>query len=198
MKVDEDTGEHLSGVIFELKREGTNEVKTATTDGSGEIVFDNLFPGIYKIIEKKTGNEYQLNENPISVDVRFNQQTDIVVGNKKQKGSVKVIKQDKEDSEIKLSGVKFELYDENLNVLETLETNENGEAFSREYPSVGKKYYLREIETKEEYQLNEELIPIKLEKNIQKEIIVENQMKKGWIRIIKQDLENNNIRLNRG
>lgn len=185
----------LVGVEFELKRDGTEEIYNEKTNENGEIIFKNLFPGKYFIAEKKTGKEYRINNDLIEVNVEYNKQSEITVENEKIKGSIKVIKTDKENPEIKISGVKFELYDEQLNSIETLETNENGEAFSKEYPSVGKKYYLKEIETNEKYNLNEELIEIELENNSQKEIVVKNELKKGWLRIIKQDLENENVRL---
>ena len=57
------------------------------------------------------------------MNVEFNKQTDIKIPNEKIKGSIKIIKQDAENPDNKISGVKFELYDEELNLLETLETD---------------------------------------------------------------------------
>ena len=187
--------DQLIGVEFELKKENSNESYTEVTNDNGEIIFKNLYQGEYILKEKKTGNEYNLDENPINIKINFNNQKDIIIGNEKKKGTLKIIKRDSNNSEIKLEGVKFKLYDEEMNVLETFITNENGEAISKEYPSVGKKYYLKEIETKEEYNLNDELIEIELGNNIQKEIIVDNNLKKGSIKIIKSDSENLDVKL---
>lgn len=186
---------YLAGIEFDLKGEDPNEVYTGTTDSNGEIIFKNLYQGKYTLIERKTQEEYQLNQTPFTINVEYNKQSTITVENEKIKGSIRVVKQDLENPEVKLANVKFELYDEDLNLLEILETDENGEAVSSEYPSVGKQYYLKEIETKEEYNLNEKMIQIELEDNVQKEIVVENKLKKGWVRIIKQDLENTGVRL---
>ena len=73
-----------------------------------------------------------------------------------------------------MAGVKFELYDENKKLLETLETDEKGEAKSMEYPSVGKKYYLKEIETLEDYDLDQEEKEIELIDNGILEVVIKN------------------------
>jgi DUF2075 family protein len=82
---------------------------------------------------------------------------------------------DSEDYDIKLSNVKFELYDENMQLLEILETDENGEAVSQKYPSFNKTYYLREVKTNKEYSLNSELIEINLKNNDTLEMTLENE-----------------------
>ena len=43
------------------------------------------------------------------------------------KGQIKLIKIDLDNKEVKLPGVKFELYNQNHELLETLITDENGE-----------------------------------------------------------------------
>lgn len=56
---------------------------------------------------------------------------------------------------------------------------------------------MTEKSTKEEYNINETPFDITVEGNKQSDIIVENILKKGKIRIIKQDVENSQIRLSR-
>lgn len=49
-----------------------------------------------------------------------------------------------------------------MNLLETLETDEKGEAISGEYPSVNKKYFLKEVKTVDGYVLDSELKEVTL------------------------------------
>ena len=62
-----------------------------------------------------------------------------------------------------------------MNLLEELKTNKDGEAISKEYPSVNKTYYLKEIETIHGYYLNPELIELNLLDNKVLEVPVKNK-----------------------
>ena len=55
-----------------------------------------------------------------------------------KKAQVRVIKVDLDNNEVKLKGVKFNVLDENKNVLETIITNDEGEAIRSEERRVGK------------------------------------------------------------
>ena len=62
-----------------------------------------------------------------------------------------------------------------MKVLETLETNENGEATTNEYPSFNKKYYLREVKNADGYIIDSSLREIILKDNETLEVIIKNQ-----------------------
>lgn len=107
-------------------------VGTYYTDENGEITVNNLRTGSYKWIEKKTNKWYNL-ANDTEVKVEWNKTKEATVKNELKKGKIKVIKVDAENNEVKLQGVKFNVLDENNNVLETIVTDENGEATTLEY-----------------------------------------------------------------
>ena len=107
-------------------------VGTYYTDENGEITVNNLRTGSYKWIEKKTNKWYNL-ANDTEVKVEWNKTKEATVKNELTKGKIKVIKVDAENNEVKLQGVKFNVLDENNNVLETIVTDENGEATTLEY-----------------------------------------------------------------
>jgi len=197
IKKDLDTNESMSGVIFEVINADTKEViEEIITDENGEAYTSDLrVDNQYVLKEKWQHEEYKINENEYYFKVNADEIVEINVDNEKIKGSLKIIKVDEEDINICLEGVQFELYDENMNLLETLITNENGEANSLEYPSVNKIYYLKEVKTLEEYNLNNELIPINLIDNERLEIILTNEKIKGKVNIIKVDGENEDIKL---
>ena len=82
----------------------------------------------YTVQETKTLSNYVLNDKPQTVELKQDQITDITFVNELKKGQVKVIKVDMDNNEVKLKGVEFKVYDEDKNLVDTLITDENGEA----------------------------------------------------------------------
>ena len=106
------------------------------------------------------------------------------------KGQVKVIKVDKDNNEVKLEGVKFNVLDKNGKVLETITTDKNGEATSSKYPIRDyRKLTLLEASTLKEYKLNDKKQTITFTKEEIKNIKFENELKKAKIQVIKSDVD---------
>ncbi len=184
----------LGGIKFDLYSEEKQEVVgTYTTDENGQITIENLPIGNYKIIEKTTNQWYNLADE-VNIEIKWNELTEVTIENELKKGQVKIIKVDSEDNEIKIGGVTFEVLDKDGNVLETITTDDNGEAVTSEYTlrDYGT-IYLKEISTDEKYVLNDELIEVELEENEVKSITIENEKIKGQIRITKTSADDNNI-----
>jgi len=174
LKVDSETKNPISGIKFELKKDGQDEGLIQETNENGEVVFENLYQGKYILKEIETAKEYKINENTFNINIEFNKQSDITVQNDIIKGWIRIIKQDLENSNVRLEGVKFELYDENMNLLETLETDARGEAISQKYPSVNRKYYLKEVQTIDGYVLDEKLNEITLANDAILDVFIKN------------------------
>ena len=109
------------------------------------------------MIEKSTNKWYNL-ANDTGVKVNWNTTTNQTVENELKKGQIKVIKVDKDNNQIRLSGVKFNVLDSRNRVLETIITDSNGEALTsryaiRDYDSLKK----QEVETLSNYVLNDEI-----------------------------------------
>ena len=186
-KVDKDNHNIVLGNIeFDLYSEKEGKViGTYTTDANGEIYIPNLKIGNYKIIEKSTNRWYNLADE-ISVEVKWNETQEIKVENELKKGQIKVIKVDSENRETKLKGVKFEVLDKNNKVLETIVTDEKGEALTSKYALRDyENLYLKETQTNSNYVLNDKIQEIKLEENQIKDFVFENRKIKGQIKIIK-------------
>ena len=83
----------------------------------------------------------------------------------------------KEDgSEKRLKDVKFNLLDENKNIISNnLVTNDNGEIILENI--VPGKYYISEVETLEGYNLYTDLIEVNLDFNEEFQVIVNNSLK---------------------
>ena len=196
-KVDKDNNKvALGNVEFDLYSEEFQKViGTYTTDVNGEIYVENLRTGDYKWIEKTTNKWYNL-AGDTEITVEWDTTKESVIENELKKGQIRVIKVDQDNNEIKLKGVKFNVLDENNDVLETIITNDEGEAVTSEYAVRNfEKLTLQEVETLENYKLTEEPQTIKLEANEIVDVVFQNEKKKGQIKVIKIDEDNNEVRL---
>lgn len=197
-KIDKDNKKiGLGNIIFDLYSEEFKKIiGTYTTNADGELFIDNLRKGNYQLIEKITNKWYNLNWETIKININWNKITDSVIENELKKGQVKVIKKDFDNNEIRLKGVKFEVLDEEGNVLEKIITDENGEAFTSKYPVRDyEKLIIREVETLEDYVLQDISQTIELKANEITTVEFTNELKKAQIRVIKIDKDNNEIKL---
>ena len=197
IKVDKDNNKiYLGGVEFDLySHELDKIVGTYFTDVNGEIYLENLRIGKYSLIEKNTGIWYELSEDT-DVEIITDNTIELTIPNELKKGKVKIIKVDADHNEIKLEGIKFELVNENGDVIDTIVTDSNGEAISKELSiRDNENVMIREVETKKEYVLSKDIQTIKLVAGQVKDAIFKNEKKKGRIRVIKIDSDNNEKRL---
>ncbi len=196
-KVDKDNNKvSLGNVEFDLySQEFKKVIGTYRTDVNGEIYIENLRIGDYSLIEKETNKWYNLAEDA-GVEVEWKVTTDAVVENELQKGQIKVVKIDTDNNKVKLAGVTFEVYDENHELLETLVTDENGEATTNRYAVRDfEKLYLKETKTLDNYVLNSEEKEIVLKANEITTMTFENEKKKGQIEVVKVDKDNSEVKL---
>lgn len=195
-KVDADNNKiGIGGVEFALYSYEFDKITGYyKTDANGEIHIKGLRTGNWALIEKSTNKWYNLNENPVEIEIKWSESTNTTIGNELKKSQVKVIKVDKDNHKIKLENVEFEVLDENGNVLETIKTNKNGEAITSRYPIRDfKKLYLRETITNDKYVLDDKIHTIELKENEIVDYIFENQKIQGKVKVIKTAEEDNKI-----
>lgn len=186
IKVDDETNKPLEAVKFKITySDGTT--KEISTNKNGKIEIDDLIPGEITIKEIETIGKYRLNRDEIKVNLKYEEEKEIIIKNELQKGGIKVIKVDKENNEIRLKKVKFQLKDENNNVITEGNTDENGELLF-ENLIIGK-YKIIEIETNSEYNLLEKEFDVIVLDNEIKELKIENEKKE----IPKEDIPQNEI-----
>lgn len=196
-KVDKDNHNiNLGNVGFELYSNETGDlIGTYYTDANGKIEINNLRTGNYSLKEISTNKWYNLAEDT-EIEIKWKETTETKIEDELKKSQIKIIKVDKDNHQIKIPNVVFEVLDVNNNVLETVKTNQEGEAYTREYAIRDfEKIRLHEIETNEWYQLKDETMEVTLEENQIKTIILENEKKKGQIKVIKVDLDDNEVKL---
>lgn len=123
-KIDVDTNEPIPNTMFELSKQDGTVIGTATTDTTGTITFTNLYQGTYNLKEIKNNDNYVLSSEITKVIAEYNKTTETQVTNEKKKGQIRVVKVDKDNNEIKLEGVEFNVIDSKGNVVDKLITNE--------------------------------------------------------------------------
>ena len=195
-KVDTDNNKiGIGGVEFALYSYEFDKITGYyKTDANGEIHIKGLRTGNWALIEKNTNKWYNLNEDPVEIEIKWNESTSTTIENELKKSQVKVIKVDKDNHKIKLENVVFEVLDENGNVLETIKTNKNGEAITSRYPVRDfEKLYLRETITNDKYVLDDKIHIIELKENEIVDYIIENQKIQGKVKVIKTAEEDNKI-----
>ena len=85
VKKDQESGEILQGVEFELLDENKNTVYAdLKTNEDGKIEISNLVPGTYFLKETKTRDGYELYNQLIRVDTKLNQEITVTVNNRKE------------------------------------------------------------------------------------------------------------------
>ena len=187
----------LKDVEFEVLDNNDNVLETIKTNNEGEALTKEYPIRDYsniRIREIKTNEYYELNREPINIKLEDNKVETIIVKNKKKQGQIRVVKIDKDNNEIRIPNVVFNVMDLDGNIVEQLTTNENGEAISKEL-DIDKEYVVQEVKTLENYKLEETPQEILLKENQISDIVFENEKKKGKIQIIKVDKDDNTIRI---
>ena len=182
-KIDKDNSNiMLEGVEFKVTDKDGFEYKT-TTNENGIAQVDNIRVGEVKIKEVKTNEEYVLATENIIAEIKYKETTELTIENEKKKGKVEIYKIDKDDNNIKIPNVEFEILDENNQVVDKIVTDKSGYAISKGL-QIGK-YYLKEIKTNSKYVLNKDVISIDIEENKIVKLKIENEKIKGKIKIVK-------------
>lgn len=176
VKIDKDTKRPIAGVKFSVKyKDGTN-IGIYTTDENGVIYIENLHQGEIIIKELENNKFYNISKNEYIIELNYNESKNIEIENEIKKGNIKIIKVDDDNNEIKIEGVKFNIFDENGNLITTVITNDKGEADICNLP-INHKYIIKEVESAKDYILSEEVITVELNENEVKNIIFENRKK---------------------
>lgn len=177
-KVDKETNGPLSNVKFEILDSNKNKMMEVITDENGEAKIENLYPQTIYVKEVKTKDGYILSNEEKKVELKYGETSIVSFENEPKKGQIRIIKVDKENNEIKLKDVEFEILDDNNKVLEKIITDEKGEALTKEYSIKDySKLKIREVSTLDNYALDESVKIIELTEDCIKDILFENEKK---------------------
>lgn len=126
-KIDSETKEKLSGVLFELYSgdncSGVVVLASRTTD-KGIVVFDSLPFGKYSYKEKETAEGYEINSTCKTVNISSTERVKETMSNKKKIiNKIEIIKVNAKDEKV-LSGAKLHIEDEKGNIIKEWVTDD--------------------------------------------------------------------------
>ena len=180
----DDTRVGIKGVKFNiLANDKKTVIETLTTDKTGYAETKKLDKGTYYYQEIEVPDGYVKDDEIF--EFQINKQNEVVkreVINKRITGNLNVIKVDDNNTPIK--GVKFEIYDANKNKVDTITTDENGKAASKDL-QIGT-YTYKEVSVPKGYVIDEneyEFAVTSKETKIEKTVV--NNRAKGALKIIK-------------
>ena len=151
IKTDEETGERISGVQFEIRKLNGEIVGTYTTDRSGIISLPEAEKGWYQVTELKAAKGYQLDSQPYQIEVKDGGTATLEITNR-QTGSAIIHKIDSVTGK-GIFGVKFLLSDAKGNPVGVYESDNEGYVYVDGGLADGK-YTVREIECADGYILD--------------------------------------------
>ena len=195
IKMDKDYNEiKLAGVKFQIIDNNNRIIEEIETDVNGEALTSRLPLGEYKIKEVSLGTntEYILNEQLYTVKIENSEISQINIYNEHKKGKLKIYKVDKDNHQISLEGVEFEVVDKDgfkYNVV----TDINGIA---ELDNIRTGIVtIKEAKTNKQYVLSKESYEVEIKHNQCSNITIENEKKKGQVEIYKIDKDNHQVKI---
>lgn len=190
IKTDEETGERISGVQFEIRKLNGEIVGTYTTDRSGVISLPEAEKGWYQVTELKAAKGYQLDSQPYQIEVKDGGTATLEITNR-QTGSAIIHKIDSVTGK-GIYGVKFLLSDAKGNPVGTYESDNEGYVYVDGGLADGK-YTIREIECAEGYILDTQPKTIYVEYGGCTTITWKNTAVTGQIQVTKTSADYNSM-----
>ena len=152
----------IAGVTFNILDKNDNIVETVITGENGIATSKKLEPGTYYYQEVDVPKGYVIDNQKYEFKIENDGKLVAVkVVNHLAKGSLEITKLD--DKGNKLSGVEFDILDENENVVDHIITDENGKATTKEL--VIGTYYYKETKAPENVIKNTEPVKFELVEN---------------------------------
>lgn len=145
-KIDEEeSGKSLKGAVYEVRKKNGGLMDTLTTDQQGKAQSKELPLGVYTVKEKTAPSGYLLDTKTYTVAFQGDTSSeeilyqDVKSRETSQKGKIRLTKQDSEtggkpSGEGTLKGAEYGVYNSSGQLVDTLETDENGKAQSQELP----------------------------------------------------------------
>ena len=187
LKLDEDTGDPIAGVRFQLINAAGDLVAEGTTQDDGRLIFSDLLLGNYTVLETGALEGHVIDPTPIPVAVTENGETyEIICRNRRIKGNLEIIKKDGYEP-IYLSGAGFRLYDSKGDQVAEGYTDAFGKLSFRDLPYGD--YTYQEFKAPMGFKLDETIYPFEIrEDGVTITHTRVNERRFGTIEVKKQDV----------
>ena len=194
VKQDKESKKRLTGAEFQWKDTVTGKTGTVTVGTDGTVTIPNLAVNrTYELTETKAPTGYVLDKTVHKVTLttaQANKVVTVIIENTAQKGSIKIVKQDKE-SKKRLTGAEFQWKDTVTGKTGTVTVGTDGTVTIPNL-AVNRTYELTETKAPTGYVLDKTVHKVTLttaQANKVVTVIIENTAQKGSIKIVKQDKE---------
>lgn len=192
-KTDSETGKGIKDTVYTVKNSLGELVGKIKTDDNGYGILEGLYAGNYTLTEESSNENYIKATDDINSEITAGETTKLELTNEHKKGNLKIYKVDKDNNRVVLGNVQFDLYSEELQkVIGTYTTDVNGKIEINDLRTGN--YKIIEKNTSEWYNLADD-VDVKIDWDKTTSITIENELKKGQVKIIKVDSENNEIKL---
>lgn len=183
IKYDQQSGSRLSGVTFEIYKDG-ELFDTRTTDSSGEILLYDLEPGTYLAKEISTDSSHVVNSTPQQIELRAGQQeTQTLVFFNQLKPGIHLVKVDSQTLK-SIPNVRFEFKQVGGSYRQEFLTDLNGEIdLSKLEPSA---YEVRELEGPKGYLMDDSVRIVQINPDENANFVFTNTRKPSLV-IVKYD-----------
>ncbi|QIJ68697.1 hypothetical protein K4200_10090 [Enterococcus faecalis] len=192
VKQDKESKKRLTGAEFQWKDTVTGKTGTVTVGTDGTVTIPNLAVNrTYELTETKAPTGYVLDKTVHKVTLttaQANKVVTVIIENTAQKGSIKIVKQDK-DSKKRLTGAEFQWKDTVTGKTGTVTVGTDG-TITIPNLSVNRTYEITETKAPTGYVLDKTVHKVTLttaQANKVVTVIIENVAQKGSIKIVKQD-----------
>ena len=197
-KKDSMTKVGISDTIIEIYNDENELILTRKTDKDGKISINNLPYGKYYIKEKEANYWYNKTNELIPFEIKENSEiVKVEMTNEKAKGNLEIYKYGEKQvienneviySKIPLSGIEFELFNNDNELIDTLVTDKNG--YIKKELELGKYYFIEKSKI-ETYQDNNQKYSFEIKKNndevVSVKYSIDNYLKKGKLIFLKED-----------
>ena len=149
-KIDSTTGKGISGVSFLLYDSGHRPIGEYTSDQRGYVYIDDLTAGGRYYLRELENEGYVADTELKTVYVRSGEVTELTWKNTSICGQIQIVKKSADYNPTNglpagslLEGAVFEIYDKAGNVVDTIKSDRNGRAISKQLPLS--RYTIREV-----------------------------------------------------
>ncbi|MGH1788696.1 MSCRAMM family protein [Enterococcus faecalis] len=192
VKQDKESKKRLAGAEFQWKDTVTGKTGAVTVGTDGTVTIPNLSVNrTYELTEAKAPAGYVLDKTVHKVTLtsaQANKVVTVTVDNVAQKGSLAIIKVDK-DSRKRLAGAVFKWRDTVTGKEGTVVADKNGQALITDLP-VNRVYEIKEIKAPNGYILNNKTYRVNLTANFADKIgyyTIDNVALRANLKLVKQD-----------
>ncbi|MDE6280958.1 MAG: hypothetical protein K2M15_04070, partial [Oscillospiraceae bacterium] len=188
IKKDEETGERIKGVQFEIRKLNGEIIGTYTTDTNGVINLPEAEKGWYQVVELKAAKGYKLDDTPHQIEVKDGGTAILEITNR-QAGSALIHKVDSLTGE-GIYGVTFLVSDAKGNPIGTYQSDNEGYVYI-DKELADDRYTVREIECAAGYILDTQPKTFYVEYGGCTTITWPNTAVRGQIQIVKKSADYN-------